>query len=407
MDEINAFEQELVEGGTTILKCMLHISYDEQRERFLRRLRRDDKRWKFNPSDIETRRLWDEYQAAYGQVIGATCSEHAPWYIIPADHKWYRNWAIAKLLIETFESMGLSYPPARLRPGVATGGPGSTELSAGSMSKRTTPQDGEPTPLRAGAGRPPTRSPFAVWPYTWASLGWFAAAYVAMVGAWTLTGLAVTRWLEPSSLGRAELDLNRWFEDRRTPTRNTLAEIGSIPSDTFVTIGLLAVSLVALPLVWRRWHDWAFLLGALALEVAVYVSSNFLVGRPRPPVERLEEIVTDSFPSGHMAAAVALYVGVVIIASWHTTSRAVLTVAVLAAAVLPTIVAISRLYLGVHYLSDIVAGALLGATAVTVALTIARRGLAEEVAQSPEREPAHAARLDLTDAGPGEQPASP
>lgn len=108
--EVREFEQELVEGGTSVVKCYLHISYDEQRERFLRRLRREDKRWKFNPQDIETRRLWDEYQAAYANAIAATDSDDAPWYIIPADHKWYRNWAIAHLLMATWQSMDLSYP---------------------------------------------------------------------------------------------------------------------------------------------------------------------------------------------------------------------------------------------------------------------------------------------------------
>lgn len=110
IEEINEFEAELVDGGTLVLKCLLHISYDEQRRRFLRRLRRDDKRWKFNPSDLETRRHWNAYQATYGRVIGETMTDHAPWYVIPSDHKWYRNWAVAKLLIETFESMGLAYP---------------------------------------------------------------------------------------------------------------------------------------------------------------------------------------------------------------------------------------------------------------------------------------------------------
>lgn len=108
--EINEWEAELVDGGTTVVKCMLNISFDEQRERFLRRLRRDDKRWKFSLADIETRRYWDEFQTAYGQVLATTSTEHAPWYVIPADHKWYRNWAIATLLLETLDSMGLDYP---------------------------------------------------------------------------------------------------------------------------------------------------------------------------------------------------------------------------------------------------------------------------------------------------------
>jgi PPK2 family polyphosphate:nucleotide phosphotransferase len=108
--EVRDFEQELVDGGTVIVKCYLHLSYDEQRERFLRRLRREDKRWKFNPSDMEARRQWDDYQAAYANAIAATDTDDAPWYIIPADHKWYRNWAIARLLISTMRSMGVGYP---------------------------------------------------------------------------------------------------------------------------------------------------------------------------------------------------------------------------------------------------------------------------------------------------------
>ncbi|NNF54972.1 MAG: polyphosphate kinase 2 family protein [Acidimicrobiales bacterium] len=110
MNEINAFEEELVNGGTTIIKCLLHISFDEQRERFLRRLRRDDKRWKFAESDLETRKSWNEFQAAYSHVVGQTSTDYAPWYVIPADHKWYRNWVIGHLIIATIDDMGPTYP---------------------------------------------------------------------------------------------------------------------------------------------------------------------------------------------------------------------------------------------------------------------------------------------------------
>ena len=110
IDEINAFEDELAQNGTTLVKCMLHISFDEQRERFLRRLRRDDKRWKFSEDDLETRRHWNAFQTAYGNVIAQTSVDTAPWYVIPADHKWYRNWVIAKLLLAVFDSMGCAYP---------------------------------------------------------------------------------------------------------------------------------------------------------------------------------------------------------------------------------------------------------------------------------------------------------
>ncbi len=109
-DDILQFEEELTDNGVIVVKCLLHISYDEQRERFLRRLRRHDKRWKFNEADLETRRHWDDYVAAYGEVVSRTSTPRAPWYVIPSDHKWYRNWAIARLLIETLEELHMEYP---------------------------------------------------------------------------------------------------------------------------------------------------------------------------------------------------------------------------------------------------------------------------------------------------------
>ena len=108
--EINEFEKKLVDDGTVVVKCLLNISFDEQRERFLRRLRRDDKRWKFSAADVETRTKWNDFLSAYGNVVAQTCPDHAPWYVIPADRKWYRNWAIGTILLDTFADMGASYP---------------------------------------------------------------------------------------------------------------------------------------------------------------------------------------------------------------------------------------------------------------------------------------------------------
>lgn len=113
-DDIAEFESELTESGIRVVKCLLNISYDEQRERFLRRLRRHDKRWKFNEADLETRRKWDAYRMATGEALARTSTDDEPWYVIPADHKWYRNWAIAHILIETLEDMDLSYPEPEL-----------------------------------------------------------------------------------------------------------------------------------------------------------------------------------------------------------------------------------------------------------------------------------------------------
>lgn len=110
--EINTFEAGLVESGTTVLKCFLHISYDEQRARLLARLDDPTKYWKFNPGDVDERARWADYQATYARVLERTSTGPAPWYVIPSDRKWYRNWAIGQLLAEALLDLDLSYPPA-------------------------------------------------------------------------------------------------------------------------------------------------------------------------------------------------------------------------------------------------------------------------------------------------------
>ena len=113
-DEINAFEARISAAGTAIVKCFLHISYDEQRERLLARLDDPDKRWKFDENDIDERARWADYQAAYEDALRRCSTEAAPWYVVPADRKWYRNWAVASLLAETLEEMDPSYPSPEL-----------------------------------------------------------------------------------------------------------------------------------------------------------------------------------------------------------------------------------------------------------------------------------------------------
>lgn len=107
---INEFEAELAAAGTAVIKCFLNISYAEQRERLLARLDDPTKLWKFNVGDIAERRLWPEYQKAYAAALAATSTDVAPWYAIPSDRKWYRNWAIAVLLRDTLRDLDLHYP---------------------------------------------------------------------------------------------------------------------------------------------------------------------------------------------------------------------------------------------------------------------------------------------------------
>jgi PPK2 family polyphosphate:nucleotide phosphotransferase len=108
--QINAFEKELVAEGTTIVKFFLHISKDEQRERLLARLDDSTKRWKFNADDIAERARWDDYMDAYEDAINKTSTKHAPWHVVPADKKWYRNYIVTKLLVETLEKMNPQFP---------------------------------------------------------------------------------------------------------------------------------------------------------------------------------------------------------------------------------------------------------------------------------------------------------
>ncbi|MFI6435619.1 polyphosphate kinase 2 family protein [Streptomyces sp. NPDC050759] len=111
-DEINRFEKSLAGNGVTVIKCFLHISYDEQRDRLLKRLDRPDKHWKFNVSDIDERALWPAYQQAYELALERCSTAHAPWYLVPADRKWYRNWAVSRLLLEHLSELNPRYPKA-------------------------------------------------------------------------------------------------------------------------------------------------------------------------------------------------------------------------------------------------------------------------------------------------------
>ena len=107
---INDFERRLTEDGTAVVKCMLHISKDEQKERLLARLENPKKVWKFKPEDVDGRAIWDDYQAAYETMLERCSTEWAPWYVVPSNRKWYRTLAIASLLVEAMEEMELPWP---------------------------------------------------------------------------------------------------------------------------------------------------------------------------------------------------------------------------------------------------------------------------------------------------------
>jgi PPK2 family polyphosphate:nucleotide phosphotransferase len=109
-DDINAFERHLTRSGYAVLKVFLHVSKEEQRKRFLARLDDPTKLWKFSEADVEERRFWNDYHDAYEDAIGHTSTDYAPWYVVPADHKWFSRLVIAEILVDALEGLKLEYP---------------------------------------------------------------------------------------------------------------------------------------------------------------------------------------------------------------------------------------------------------------------------------------------------------
>ena len=115
-EHINHFEALLADGGTRVLKLMLHVSPEYQLERLRRRLRKPDKHWKFNPDDLDERALWDDYQDAFEIALAQTSTEAAPWYVIPGEERWFRDLVVSQLLLETLEEMDPQFPEPSFDP---------------------------------------------------------------------------------------------------------------------------------------------------------------------------------------------------------------------------------------------------------------------------------------------------
>lgn len=205
-----------------------------------------------------------------------------------------------------------------------------------------------------------------------------AVVYVALTAVWFVVGWVLTRVLENSSVVRADQSVSEWFVRQRTPRRDSLSFVGSMLSETVVKVVVTAVVAIAMLKVWKRWLEPLMVVLALIVEALSFITVTALVGRPRPDVPRLDSSPVDSsFPSGHVAAAVA-YAAIVVVVFWHTRRRWIRALAVAFAVVIPVCVAVARVYRGMHYLTDVVFGALLGgasviATAVVLARAVERR----------------------------------
>lgn len=224
-------------------------------------------------------------------------------------------------------------------------------------------------------------------------VGWLVLVACALA-----LGAVVTHFVVGHSLGHGDHDVARWFADHRTDTWNSVSHVGSYFAETVTVLIVLAVALLVLA-IRRAWPQAGLLVIAMAAEGGMYVVATYFVSRNRPAVPRLEQlIVSDSFPSGHSAAAMALYGSLCIVVWSLTRSRVWRAVFLALAIVAPIIVATSRVYRGMHNVTDVISGVLLGAGCIAVAFVAVRAGLAtaerraesrsEEMGQMEEREAA-------------------
>jgi membrane-associated phospholipid phosphatase len=215
---------------------------------------------------------------------------------------------------------------------------------------------------------------------------------IAIVGL----GLLLTHLLLPAGLGHLDATVSNRFVQQRTPTLDTLTRIGSDLGTTPVILGVAAVAVIILA-IGRHWLQIGFLVGALTLEFLVFLTSTLVVDRIRPMVPRLDPTpVTSSYPSGHTAAALTLYVGLAIVIWSLVRSSAIRAIAWTVAVALPLFVGVSRLYRGMHHLTDVTASLLLGCGALLFALLASRSAVADSDARAEEQQlPAPAPRSEV------------
>ncbi len=240
----------------------------------------------------------------------------------------------------------------------------------------------DPTAEHADDTQPPDAHPdgtqkwWKVAPLHKAQVKLMVLIWLALTTAYVVVGFAIVHLWEPSAAGRADARVSEWFNDRRTDRLNHLADIGSAFSNTETKIGLLIILCPLMLWMYRRWHDWSVLAIGLVFEVTVFFTSSKIVRRDRPHVEQLDAAPTFSWPSGHIAASVVFYVGLATIVFWNTKSRLSRAVFATIAVVVPLIVITSRLYLGMHYVTDAVGGVVLGLLTLLIVrhLLVAGRG---------------------------------
>lgn len=243
------------------------------------------------------------------------------------------------------------------------------------------PRESSPPPVdRATTGwwrvPPVDRHGLVVWLATFAVM----TAVVAVVGLLVVHELHDVRAFDDR--------VARWLGRHRSNGWDDLTWVGSIVADAYVKIPATLVSCALFAFLWRRWTEPALLAGALVLEVSIFSLASFVVDRPRPPIAHLDPVpATGAFPSGHSAAAVAFYGAIAIIVCWHTRRAVWRGMAVATAFVVPLAVGASRMYRGMHHLTDVVVGLVIGAVSLWVTWRVVRSGPACRL--EPERHRGH------------------
>lgn len=213
----------------------------------------------------------------------------------------------------------------------------------------------------------------ATWPVDRRQWLQLAIAMIAAVGVFAAIGLLMTDLLAPNPITRLDDNVANRLVSGRTAAKDDLAHWGAFMASTEVKVVVTSLLAVAVMVAWRRWHETVFLAFTLIFEATVFIVVTSIVGRPRPDVPRLEDSpVNSSYPSGHVAAA-TVYGAFVVIVFWHTTSRWIRSLSVgVFVAVLGAVVW-SRMYQGMHFLSDVIAGIVLGLVSLGICLFVIGR----------------------------------
>jgi membrane-associated phospholipid phosphatase len=242
---------------------------------------------------------------------------------------------------------------------------------------RTTLHPAQTVPLGA-ADAPGTASGWRHFPWRFDDLKRFAAVYAVLTVILVAIGALIIHVLDDGPLGKLDLHVAHWFADQRSHTVNHLAQIGAGIADAYTLIPAFVIVSVLLIVVFKRWNEVVFLITAILLEKAVFVTTTYIVSRDRPPVGQLDGAPpTSSYPSGHVAASVVFYAGLAIVITWHARHVLVRALVWTVAVVVPILVAVSRMILGMHFLSDVVVGAVLGVASLLIGLWLARRTLCD------------------------------